>query len=117
MRGLLRKSSLQVLRMPQLSPTMSAGYIRKWYAEEGGMRRAYELIVDVQPDQLTKVSEDRAHFLEIEVQEDLFLAKRLVSANQLTKVNTPVALMCEDEGDFRLCKEITVSSQPSVLSS
>ena len=95
--------------MPQLSPTMTAGFIRKWYAEEGGRRKAYDLLIDVEPNFLTKVGNDPHSLLEVEVQEDIVLAKRIVAVDQRVEVHAPIAITCEKEDECGLCQDLTVS--------
>ena len=110
MSSVLRRGSLQVLRMPQLSPSMTAGFIRKWYAKEGERTKAYELLIDVEPDHLTRVSDGLSTVLEIEAQEEVLFAKRLVPADQRVEVHVPIALTCDKEEDCQLCHDLTVSS-------
>ena len=91
---------------------MTAGVIRKWYAKEGERRRAYELLIDVEPNHLTHVGDDHNSILEIEVQEEIILAKRLFPTGQRIEVHAPIALTCEKDEECALCEDLTVSISP-----
>ena len=107
---------VHALRMPQLSPKMQSGLLQKWRVQEGDYRKAYELLADIVPDHLQDVDmgenkgtsgESKAAF-EIEVQEEFYLAKRLVQEGSHIPINTPIAIVCEEEKDINLCRELKV---------
>ena len=99
---------VQVLRMPQLSPTMTAGKITKWYARTGEVRKAYELIVAIEADKLTKVNMDKSNELEIELQEEFVVGRILFDEGAIVNVDVPIAVVCEVPEDHTRCALLTV---------
>ena len=107
---------VHALRMPQLSPKMQSGLLQRWRVQEGDYRRAYELLADIVPDHLQDVemgenkgeSSDSKAAFEIEVQEEFYLAKRLVQEGTHVPINTPIAIVCEEEEDVEICCEFKV---------
>ena len=103
------EGSVRLLPMPQLSPHMISGTLLKWYAKEGAIIPAYELIADVRPDQLTELKEfDERTDMELELQEDMFIAKYLCHEGQEVKGGAPLAILCEMEEDIEEAKKLVV---------
>ena len=103
------EGSVRLLPMPQLSPHMISGKLLKWYAKEGAIIPAYELIADVRPDQLTELRElDERADMELELQEDMFIAKYLCHEGQEVKGGAPLAILCEMEEDIEEAKKLVV---------
>ena len=103
------EGSVRLLPMPQLSPHMISGKLLKWYAKEGAIIPAYELIADVRPDQLTELKElDERADMELELQEDMFIAKYLCHEGQEVKGGAPLAILCEMEEDIEEAKKLVV---------
>ena len=100
---------VRLLPMPSLSPLMTSGKLLKWHAAEGAMISAYSLIADVQPDQLTAVLDERP-IMEIELQEDMYIAKIFCAEGKEIKSGTPIAILCEIEEDIEHAKALLVKS-------
>lgn len=94
--------------MPQLSPLMTKGKLLKWYAKEGEAIKAYELIIDMIPDKLTGEGAEIQPVMEIELQEEMYIAKCFCSEGQEIEGGTPLAILCELEEDIILAKELKV---------
>mmetsp|Transcript_1946 Transcript_1946/g.4797 ORF Transcript_1946/g.4797 Transcript_1946/m.4797 type:complete len:191 (+) Transcript_1946:209-781(+) len=84
--------------MPSLSPLMTEGRIVEWKVNEGSQVNSFDLVCDIQTDSLTE-REDELFTLEVESQEDAYLAKILVSAGQTVRVGTPIAVFAQSETD------------------
>eukprot|EP00873_Tetraselmis_striata_P008642 jgi/Tetstr1/428906/TSEL_018882.t1 len=80
--------------MPSLSPLMTEGRIVEWKVNEGSQVNSFDLVCDIQTDSLTE-REDELFTLEVESQEDAYLAKILVSAGQTVRVGTPIAVFAQ----------------------
>ena len=109
---------ISVLYFPQLSPTATSGFISKWHGKQGEQIKAYSLICDISTENLTQVKMDtydlcsiNSDTLEIELQEDLYLAKMYYSDNSSVPINVdkPIAILCEEEEDILICKNIGAS--------
>ena len=112
------KGIISVLCYPQLSPTATSGYISKWHVKQGEQIKAYSLICDISTENLTQVKIDptdscsiTSDTLEIELQEDLYLALVYYSDNNSVPiyVDKPIAILCEEEEDILKCKNIKAS--------
>lgn len=102
------EGSVRLLPMPHLSPHMNTGKVVKFHAKEGSMIPAYELAVDVIPDRLTEVAEETP-VMEIELQEEMYVAKYLCSEGEELKSGAPLAILCEMEEDIEQARQLTVS--------
>jgi pyruvate dehydrogenase E2 component (dihydrolipoamide acetyltransferase) len=94
---------IRVLRYPQLSPTMQFGRIVKWNGKVGDLIPTNGLIMEVEAFSLTKTeSSDTTSLLEIELQEEMYIAKLLrQEGSSLINIGTPVAIFCEEKDDLR----------------
>ena len=54
---------VQVLRMPQLSPSMATGKIRKWQAKVTEPKNAYDLLVEIEPDRFQRTLYWRRYYI------------------------------------------------------
>lgn len=68
--------------MPSLSPLMTEGRIVEWKVGEGDQVEAFDLVCDIETESLTE-REDEKFILEVESQEDAYLARILISAGQV----------------------------------
>ena len=104
------QGSVRLLPMPQLSPHMVNGKLLKWYAKEGEMINAYDLIADVRPDQLTELTEAAIENpdMELELQEEMYIAKILCPEGEVVKGGVPMALLCEMEEDIEQARSLAV---------
>ena len=109
---------ISVLYFPQLSPTATSGFITKWHVKQGEQIKAYSLICDISTENLTQVKMDTidscsitSDTLEIELQEDLYLAQLYYSDDSSVPINVdkPIAILCEEEEDIIICEDIKAS--------
>jgi len=132
-------SRVSLLRAPALSPSTKSLRILRWHAQVGDLLPAYSLLCDVSTSSLTnqpqtKISsssssssvnfkEDEYTELNIELQEEVIVARRYVKVDEIVPVGTPLALLCEDASDVTACATIsadeadalTKQKQPQVL--
>ncbi|CAO3652784.1 unnamed protein product [Mucor fragilis] len=90
-----------VIAMPALSPTMTAGGIGVWQKKVGD---------EIQPgDVLVEIETDKAQ-MDFECQEEGFLAKVLVDTGAKdVSVGQPIAVFVEDEADIAAFESFTVA--------
>jgi len=92
---------VRLLNFPQLSPTMTQGRIIKWNGKIGDLIPANGLIMEIDAYSLTKTAEvNSPSRMEIEIQEDMYIAQLLVNEGALVDIGTPVAIFCEDSDDL-----------------
>ena len=80
------------------------------------MINAYDLIADVRPDQLTELTEAAIENpdMELELQEEMYIAKILCPEGEVVKGGVPMALLCEMEEDIEQARSLAVWSIYSV---
>jgi pyruvate/2-oxoglutarate dehydrogenase complex dihydrolipoamide acyltransferase (E2) component len=108
------EGSVRLLPMPHLSPHMASGKILKWHAKEGGMIPAYELIADILPDQLTEILDERPE-MEVELQEEMYIAKLFCTEGQEIKSGAPLAILCEMQEDIETARGLQVLTKSMYL--
>jgi len=82
----------EVLKMPSLSPTMDSGTLAKWTKAKGAELTPGTVIAEIETDKAT---------LEMEVQDEGFLAKILVPAGTKdVPVGTAIAVLAEHKADI-----------------
>lgn len=100
----------QVLTMPALSPTMTAGSISAWKKQEGEKVEQGDVLADIETDKAT---------MEMESMEEGYLAKIILpEGSQNVNVGVPVAILCEEEEAVSAFSDYTpsdadTSSSPS----
>jgi len=78
--------------MPALSPTMEEGKLAKWLMKEGDEVTSGDVIAEIETDKAT---------MEVEAVDEGVLVKLLVEeGTEGVKVNTPIAVIGENAGDF-----------------
>jgi pyruvate/2-oxoglutarate dehydrogenase complex dihydrolipoamide acyltransferase (E2) component len=89
---------------------MLEGTVVKWHTKEGDKIQKYCLIADIRPNELTKVqtSDDGPPEMEIELQDDLFVAKLFAKEGQQVPSGYPVALLCESHEDIAEVRNLKV---------
>mmetsp|Transcript_25571 Transcript_25571/g.48401 ORF Transcript_25571/g.48401 Transcript_25571/m.48401 type:complete len:195 (-) Transcript_25571:167-751(-) len=85
--------------MPELSPLMKQGTIVKWHVRKGDSVEANTLMFDVETKTLTE-REDHAFVLEVESQEDGFVAAVFVPEGGEVAVGAPIAIVCDNKEDL-----------------
>lgn len=86
----------------------------KWFAKEKDCFASYDLIVRVSTDTLTDVDNEYIE-MDIELQEDAFVAKYLASIGDQVTVGKPIAILCESEEDVKEASTIEVAETSTLL--
>jgi len=90
-----------IIKMPALSPTMTAGNIGSFLKAVPSKINAGDPLVEIETDKAT---------MELEVQEEGFLAKILVKEGEKeVSVGTPLAVLAENQKDVDAFKEYQIS--------
>lgn len=93
----------QIINMPALSPTMTAGNIGTWKKREGDQINPGDVLVEIETDKAT---------MDFECQEEGFLAKILVpEGTKEWEVGRPLAVMVEDKKDVAAFKDFKVEEE------
>ncbi|KAK3707118.1 pyruvate dehydrogenase complex dihydrolipoamide acetyltransferase component (E2) [Vermiconidia calcicola] len=92
--------SHNVISMPALSPTMTAGNIGTWQKKPGDSLAPGDVLVEIETDKAQ---------MDFEFQDEGFLAKILKDSGEKdVAVGNPIAVMVEEEGDVAAFEEFTV---------
>ena len=75
-----------IIEMPKLSDTMTAGTLVNWLKEEGDSVSNGDMIAEIETDKAT---------MELEVFDDGFLLKQFVAAGDQVDIGTPIAAIGE----------------------
>ena len=99
--------------MPQLSPTMTSGSIRKWLKAPGEQVKIYDILAEIDTESLTEQSGKVGKFegvttMLLESQEDVFLQRVLVDEGKDVRIGTPIAVVCEFEEDLKDLADFSV---------
>lgn len=96
-------STIQIVRMPKLSDTMTEGVIAKWHKKVGDKVKSGELLADIETDKAT---------MEFESFQDGVLLHRGIEEGKSIPVDSVIAIL--GKGDEDIKSIITsLSSQPS----
>ena len=89
---------------------MLEGTVTKWHANVGDQVEKYSLIANIMPNELTKVrtSEEGPPEMEIELQDDLYVAKIMAKEGETILAGFPLALLCEYQGDIQEVENLKV---------
>ncbi|KAI8364856.1 pyruvate dehydrogenase complex dihydrolipoamide acetyltransferase [Choanephora cucurbitarum] len=94
-----------VIAMPALSPTMTAGGIGKFQKAVGDAINPGDVLVEIETDKAQ---------MDFECQDEGFLAKILISeGDKDVPVGKPIAILVEDEADVEAFKEFTLEDAGS----
>jgi pyruvate/2-oxoglutarate dehydrogenase complex dihydrolipoamide acyltransferase (E2) component len=104
-------SSFRLLVMPQLSPSMKGGILKKLYIHPGQYVAAYDLVFDITTQTLLNIpSKDGGSIeMQIEVMEDMFVAKLFQQEGNVVEVGQPIAILCDNIDELDLAKDYHVS--------
>lgn len=92
--------------MPSLSPSLVSGRILQLLCKEGDQVESYQHFMTVSTSTLLKIADNSSNDdnndkqLDIEIMEDMYVAKYLVNTNDIVQVNDPIALLCEYKDDI-----------------
>ncbi|PHR93349.1 MAG: pyruvate dehydrogenase complex dihydrolipoamide acetyltransferase [Robiginitomaculum sp.] len=93
--------------MPALSPTMEEGTLTKWLVKKGDTISSGDLLAEIETDKAT---------MEIEaVEEGLVFAILVEEGSTEVKVNTPIAILLEEDEDPSVMDNYTPGATVSVL--
>jgi pyruvate/2-oxoglutarate dehydrogenase complex dihydrolipoamide acyltransferase (E2) component len=117
------KGDVRILPMPKLSPTMNEGKITKWYYKIGEEVNSYDHIVDISTFTLTQdcnTTTNNNHNnklpsdLEIEILENMYVAKILANVNDTLPAGSPIAILCDYKEDIEIAAKIDISNMKDV---
>jgi pyruvate dehydrogenase E2 component (dihydrolipoamide acetyltransferase) len=84
--------------MPKLSPTMRSGKIEKWFVRKNCFVTSYQLLLEISTQSLTQEYEN--HIMEIEIIDEVYLAKLFAEAGSTLQVGKPIAVFCNNAEDI-----------------
>ena len=102
----VNQSNLLVLPMPVLSPTVDKLELCKWNVSEGDKLDAYSIVCEIETANLTEVKEEnqpKTVRLEVEVQEELTVAKLLCGEGDSITAGAPIAMVYDGTADDFSC--------------
>ena len=99
-----------VIPMPLLSPSMKTGVIIKWLVKPGDEITTDQLIFDMKTESLKRPEYQESAFdiMQIESQEEGFLAKILVPEGVTVSAQSALAIVCNEKEDVNAFKNFTV---------
>ena len=98
----------QVVGLPALSPTMTAGSIGKWIKKVGEKVSAGDTVAEIQTDKAS---------IGFDAQDDCFIAKLLVEEGQDIECGTPIFVTVEDEASVAAFKDFKAEAAPAAAAS
>lgn len=93
-----------------LSPSMKAGTISKLNLKHMQQLTSHDVVFEVSTSTLLNTTEESV-VMDIEVIEDMYVAKVVVEDGSTVKVGQPVALLCDNLADISIAKDIEVKSK------
>lgn len=105
--------------MPKLSPSMKSGKILQWKVKEKELLTEYQNLMILETTTILdeyRSTPSEIHTMEVEVMEEMYVAKLLAEEGQSYKVGTPIAILCEDEDDIEKAGKVDLSSLPNMYS-
>lgn len=105
-------SNFRLLVMPQLSPSMKGGVLKKLYIHPGQYVAAYDLVFDITTQTLLNIPSNDGGSIEmqIEVMEDMYVAKLFQEEGSVVEVGQPLAILCDNIDELNLAKDYHVSA-------
>ena len=98
---------LRVLVMPKLSPTMTEGVISKLNIKPGQVVASHDAVMEVSTSSLLNTSDEKS-VMDIEIIEDMHVAVVFGKVNDVLKVGSPVALLCDSAYDIAMATNLKV---------
>lgn len=80
---------------------MTAGTITKWHAQPHDFVNSYQLMLEISVKDLEKLDSETVHNMEIEVVEDMYVAKILAKEGQAVNVGQPIAVLVDSESEMK----------------
>jgi pyruvate/2-oxoglutarate dehydrogenase complex dihydrolipoamide acyltransferase (E2) component len=100
--------NFRVLPMPRLSPTMEFGKIKRVYIQPKQFVHQYDLALEISVEGLTKET-GKESTMEIEIREDMYVAKLWAEEGETLKVGQPIAVFCDRFEDIEAFSQFSVS--------
>ena len=95
--------------MPKLSPTQCLAPVGtkllKWHVQEHASLAQYALICEVETNALTDDGSNDVFQLEVEIQQDCYIAKLLYEEGDYIKAGLPIAICCDEEEELESVTE------------
>jgi hypothetical protein len=85
---------------------MTVGVVKKWHIQERVFVSSYQLILEIAVKDLKKLSSERFQNMEIEILEDMFVAKLLAKEGDTVPVGKPIAVLVDSEDEIRKLDEM-----------
>jgi pyruvate/2-oxoglutarate dehydrogenase complex dihydrolipoamide acyltransferase (E2) component len=94
--------------MPRLSPSMKHATILKWHISRFEEVQSYQLGLEILVNDLTNDSAAQ-HVMDIEILEDMYVAKIIGKEGETYTPGEPIALFCEKKSEVEEADNIDVS--------
>jgi pyruvate/2-oxoglutarate dehydrogenase complex dihydrolipoamide acyltransferase (E2) component len=89
---------------------MTSGIVSKWHARPGNLLKDHDLIVDIRARSIEVLPDnDDLVDMEIELIENMFVAKILAEESEELTAGSPIAILCENEEDIGRVESLKVS--------
>ena len=101
-------NNFRLLIMPQLSPSMTTGILKKLYIHPGKQVSSYDLVFDITTKTLLNIPSKDAIEMQIEVLEDMYVAKLFEAEGSMVEIGKPIALLCDSINELDQAKDFQV---------
>lgn len=90
---------------------MNHATIKKWHISKSQAVRSYQLALEISVNDLTQESMETKseHLMDIEILEDMYVARILGVEGQTYAAGDPIALFCEEKEEITKADDIDVS--------
>lgn len=93
--------------MPKLSPTMTKGKVTSLFLKDLQAVSCHDIVFEVATETLLNTSNEKL-IMDIEVIEDMYVAKVFEKAGETLKVGRPIAILCDDLKDVPAAQNVKV---------
>ncbi len=89
---------------------MTQATINKWFITTSSEVKSYQLALEITAKDLTEETNggNNFHVMDVEILEDMFVAKLIGEEGKVYKVGEPIALFCEERGDIENAAKVDV---------
>lgn len=99
--------TMRMLVMPKLSPTMTKGKINNLFLKELQAVTSHDVVFEVATDTLLNTSIEQS-IMDIEIIEDMIVARVFAQAGSVLPVGRPIALLCDGPEDVEEARNVKV---------
>lgn len=85
---------------------MTVGVVKKWHIQEKECVSSYQLILEISVKDLKKLSDEQFQNMEVEILEDMYVAKILAQEGETVPVGKPIAVLVDTEDEIRKWDEM-----------